>query len=105
MRESTETLIAEYENLIALMKQEDGATKFECSAKKCSEWVPCICPTEPVWDSAHANFRVKPKPVEGWAWKYPSGILGSPAFIYNQKQTSSVNPVGCVMVLMREVTK
>ena len=105
MRESTKALIADYENLLALMRQEDGVTEFECSAVKGKKWTNCICPTEPIWDSGYANFRVKPKPVEGWAWKYPSGILGSPAFIYNQKQTNSIDPVGCVMVLMREVTK
>ena len=105
MRDYTESLIAKYEGLIALMRQENGVTEFEYQKLDCTIWRDCLNPLAPAWDSAHANFRVKPKPVEGWVWKYPSGILGSPAFIYNQKQTSSVNPVGCVMVLMREVTK
>ena len=94
MRDSTRAIIA-------LMEQENGVTEFQFASIIDGEWCDCDTPTAPHWESPN-TFRVKPKPVEGWAWKYPSGAM--PA-LYKQKQPDDITEIGRVMVLMREVTE
>ena len=85
------------------MKLEDGVIQFECRAARDDKWINCLIPTEPIWSSVHAKFRVKPKPVERWTWKYPNGVLS--AFLYEKKQPDDTNESGRFMILLREVTE
>jgi len=102
MRDSTKELIADYLGVIALMKLEDGVTQFECRAARDDKWIDCLIPTEPIWNSVHAKYRVKPKPIEAWAWKYPKGEFFG---LYGKKQPDDTGPTGRVMILLREVTE
>ena len=96
MRNSTKALIA-------LMEQEDGVTKFQYAQITEGEWFDCSAPTAPDWKLPHI-FRVKPKPIEMWAWKYPSsGTIGRD--FYNKKQPDDTGLTGRFMILMREVTE
>jgi len=99
MRDSTKALIA-------LMEQENGVTEFQYASIVDGEWCDCSFPTAPHWKSPNI-FRVKPKPIELWAWKYPSGHItsGGGAYVYEQKQSNDSITAGRTMVLLREVTK
>ena len=105
MRNSTNELIAKYEAHIALMKLEDGTTQFEHNFTTDGSWIDCSNPTTPIWrDMHHCEYRVKPKPIELWAWKYPSsGKMGQD--FYSKKQPDDTGSTGRVMVLLREVTE
>ena len=105
MRDSTKKLIANYEERIALMKLEDGVVQFERRNGFHPEWTTCADPTSPLWpDTNYFEYRVKPKPIELWVWKYPSSGLMCQDF-YNKKQPDDTGPTGRVMILMREVTE
>lgn len=104
MHESTAKLIAEYEARIALMKQEDGVTTFQSLCPSFNIWIFADGKgngTEPDWNFQNREYRVKPKPAEAWAWKYPNGDLGE--CLYKEKLEPSMVETGRVMVLMREV--
>jgi len=95
IRESTK-------ELIALMEQENGVTEFQYASIINGEWDDCSTPTAPRWGTEN-KFRVKPKPVEIWVWKYPSGLIGQ--WSYDNKQPDDTSGHSRVMILMREVTE
>ena len=101
MRDSTKELIADYEARIALMKLE-GTNQIESRRGHEVIWNDDVAP---MWNFEKFEYRVKPKPVEGWAWKYPSATLGAVAHLYNEKQPDDIGEADRVMVLMREVTE
>ena len=104
MRDSTKELIADYENLIPLMKLEDGIAKFECRHYRDPKWVDCILPTMPIWGALNVKFRVKPKPAEVWVWKLSDGSVGEMAYAEKLPE-EIISATGRTMILMREVTE
>ena len=100
MRNSTKELIAEHKKQIALMEME-GSCEFQARRWNEDRWFNAS-PLE--WDFVSWEYRVKPKPIELWVWKYPNGLFGS--VTYTKKLSDEMaGESGRVMTLMREVTE
>ena len=99
MRDSTKELIADYEARIALMKLE-GTNQIESRRGHEVIWNDDAAP---MWHFEKFEYRIKPKLVELWAWKYPSGdVIG----LYAKKQPDyNITKKDRVMILLREVTE
>lgn len=104
MRDSTKDLIESYKARIIVMEQE-GNNQIE--SRRISDLTPSAWfdETHSMWNFDKFEYRIKIKPVEGWAWKYTNNTLEAVAHLYNQKQQDDVYKSDRVMVLMREVTK
>jgi len=58
----------------------------------------------PLWDFGRFEYRVAPKPVEYWRWKYPDGFLGTTQDSKDELMAIYAETPGRPL-LMREVTE
>ena len=57
----------------AVMIAFDRGEKIQWSSLKKPEWMPS---TNPSWNWYDSDYRIAPKPVEGWVWIHANGMQG-----------------------------